>query len=374
MKFSKPSKIQEKALPLLLASPPVNFIGQSQSGTGKTAAFTLTMLSRVDIKLQKPQVICLSPARELARQTMDVVEAMSKYTGITSGLAVPDSVGRGQNIQSQVIVGTPGTVMDLIRRKQLDVTAIKICVLDEADNMLDQHGMGSQCSRVKKMLPGKIQVVLFSATFPEEVYQYALQFAPKANEIRLKQEELNVNGIKQLYMDCKDKEDKIRVISALYEILTIGSSIIFVREKATANFLYKKMQREGHKVSVLHGDLTPEDRDRLIDAFRNGETKVLITTNVLSRGIDISTVNMVINFDLPTDRSGRADPSTYLHRIGRTGRFGRVGLSISLLHDRASFAVLQEIQAYFGGIEMTKVPSDDLDELEEIMVKVLKDN
>lgn len=373
MKFSKPSKIQEKALPLLLKSPPENMIGQSQSGTGKTAAFALTMLSRVDIGLKKTQAICLSPARELARQTMDVVLAMGKYTGITSALAVPEAVEKGQALNAQVIIGTPGTVLDLMRRKQIDISAIKVCVLDEADNMLDQNGLGTQCSRVKKMLSRDVQLVLFSATFPDEVYKYALTFVPNANEIRLKHEELNVDGIKQLYMDCNNTEDKERVICDLYGILTIGSSIIFVREKATANSLYRKMNKLGHKVSILHGDLRPDERDRLMDDFREGRSKVLITTNVLARGIDIASVTMVINFDLPTDRNGRADPSTYLHRIGRTGRFGRVGLSISLVHDRNSYNVLNEIQNYFGGIEMTKVPSDDLDELEEVMQKVLKD-
>lgn len=372
MKFNKPSKIQEKALPLLLKNPIENMIGQSQSGTGKTAAFALTMLSRVDLSIQKPQAICLSPARELARQTLDVVETMGKYTGITTGLAVPESVPKGEHLTAQVIVGTPGTLNDMLRKKLIDPSAVKVCVVDEADNMLGQTGMGSQCQRVKKFFSKDTQLVLFSATFADDVYKYAQQFVPRANEIRLKHEELNVDGIKQLYMDCKDFNDKVRVICDLYSVLTIGSSIIFVREKATANALYKKMTVEGHKVSILHGDLLPNERDRLIDDYREGRSKVLITTNVLARGIDIASVTMVINFDLPTDHNGKADPSTYLHRIGRTGRFGRVGLSISLVHDRASFKILEEIQAYFGGIEMTKVPSDDLEELESIMSKVLK--
>lgn len=372
MKFNKPSKIQEKALPLLLNKTFNNFIGQSQSGTGKTAAFSLSMLSRIDLEVQRPQALCLSPARELARQTMDVIQTMGKYTGITTSLAVPESVEKGAPVTAQLVVGTPGTVLDLIRRKQLDVSSIKICVLDEADNMLDQQGMGAQCSRVKKMLPRDIQMVLFSATFPDEVYEYAEKFSPNANEIRLKQEELNVDGIKQLYMDCDNDADKVRVITNLYEVLTIGSSIIFVREKKTANELYKKLNSEGHKVSILHGDLQADERDRLMDDFREGRSKVLITTNVLARGIDIPSVTMVINYDLPVLRNGRADPSTYLHRIGRTGRFGRVGISISLVHDRQSYNVLQEIQNYFGGIEMSLVPSKDLDELEEIMEKVLK--
>ncbi|KAF5115121.1 hypothetical protein DV454_002477 [Geotrichum candidum] len=374
MKFNKPSKIQEKALPLLLNNPPQNMIGQSQSGTGKTGAFALTMLSRVDPSIQAPQALCLSPSRELARQTLEVIQTMGKYSKVTTGLLVPESVPRGERVTSQVLVGTPGTVQDLIRRKQFDVSALKVCVLDEADNMLDQQGLGSQCSRVKKFLPRNIQLVLFSATFPDEVAEYAEKFVPNANIIRLKHTELNVDAIKQLYMDCESKEHKIKMISEIYNSLTIGSSIIFVKEKSTANFLYKKMSTEGHKVSVLHGDLVPEDRDRLIDDFKHGRSKVLITTNVLSRGIDISSVTVVINFDMPTLRNGRADPSTYLHRIGRTGRFGRTGVSISLIHDKQSFQVLKEIADYFGGIEMTQIPSDDMEVLDEILEKVLKED
>lgn len=372
MKFNKPSKIQEKALPLLLNNPPQNMIGQSQSGTGKTGAFALTMLSRVDTNIHAPQALCLSPARELARQTLEVVQTMGKYSKVTTGLLVPESVPRGERVTAQVLVGTPGTVQDLIRRKQFDVSALKVCVLDEADNMLDQQGLGSQCSRVKKFLPKNIQLVLFSATFPDEVAEYAEKFVPNANIIRLKHTELNIDAIKQLYMDCASKEHKIQMISEIYNSLTIGSSIIFVREKDTANFLYKKMTKEGHKVSVLHGDLVPEDRDRLIDDFKHGRSKVLITTNVLARGIDISSVTVVINFDMPTLRNGNADPSTYLHRIGRTGRFGRTGVSISLIDNKKSFQVLKEIADYFGGIEMTQIPSDDLEVLDEILEKVLK--
>ncbi|ANB13143.1 ATP-dependent RNA helicase DBP5 [Sugiyamaella lignohabitans] len=374
MKFSKPSKIQEKALPLLLNNPPQNLIGQSQSGTGKTAAFALNMLSRVDTKVNKVQALCLSPTRELVRQIMDVVETMGKFTDITTALAIPDSYERNAKVNAHIIVGTPGTVLDLVRRRQLDLSALKVFVLDEADNMLDLQGLGDQCQRVKKMIKPNVQLVLFSATFADEVRVYAEKFVPNANEIKLKAEELNVDGIKQLYMDCKDEAHKYEVLVGLYELLTIGSSIIFVRKKETANFLYGKMTKEGHKVSVLHSDLTTEDRDRLIDDFRDGRSKVLITTNVLARGIDIASVTMVVNYDLPTDRNGRADPATYLHRIGRTGRFGRTGVSISFIHDRASYNVLQDIIDYFGegGITMTKVPTDDWEEIEKIVNKAIK--
>lgn len=372
MKFNKPSKIQEKALPLLLSNPPHNLIAQSQSGTGKTAAFSLAMLSRIDPSIDAPQALCLSPARELARQTLDVIETMGKFTGISTGLAVPESVPGTSRLTAQIVVGTPGTVQELIKKKRMDVSNLKILVLDEADNMLDNQSMGVQSVRVQRLLPRDIQTLLFSATFPDDVYEYALKFVPKANEIRLKHEELNHDTIKQLYVDCDSVEHKVEMLGEIYNSLTVGSSIIFVQEKRTANFLYSKMTKEGHKVSVLHGDLTPSERDRLIDDFRSGKSKVLITTNVLARGIDISSVTVVINFDLPTTRNGRADPSTYLHRIGRTGRFGRTGVTISMVHDKKSFKVLKEIVDYFGGIELTQLPSDDVEKLEEIITEVVK--
>lgn len=373
MKFTKPSKIQEKALPLLIKDPATNMIGQSQSGTGKTAAFSLNMLTRVDIGLKAPQCICLSPTRELARQTLDVIETMGKYTGITTQLIIPESTKPGEKIDGQILVGTPGIFLNLIKKKVLDTRTVKVFVLDEADNMLDAQGMADQCVRIKKVLPKNCQLVLFSATFPDEVRKFAEKFVPNANSMSLKQEELNVDAIKQLYMDCNSEEHKVQVLGDLYGLLTIASSIIFVRTKNTANRLYATMKEQGHKISVLHSDLENSERDRLIDEFRNGTSKVLITTNVLARGIDIPSVSMVVNFDLPTDKDGKPDPSTYLHRIGRTGRFGRTGVSISFVHDKTSYNILMAIKDYFGeGIEMTRVPTDDLDELEEIVKKALK--
>ncbi|EJT44130.1 DBP5-like protein [Saccharomyces kudriavzevii IFO 1802] len=372
MKFQKPSKIQERALPLLLHNPPRNMIAQSQSGTGKTAAFSLTMLTRVNPEDASPQAICLAPSRELARQTLDVIQEMGKFTEITSQLIVPDSFEKNKQINAQVIVGTPGTVLDLMRRKLVQLQKIKIFVLDEADNMLDQQGLGDQCIRVKRFLPKDAQLVLFSATFAEAVRQYAKKIVPNANTLELQTNEVNVDAIKQLYMDCKNEADKFEVLTELYGLMTIGSSIIFVATKKTANVLYGKLKNEGHEVSILHGDLQTQERDRLIDDFREGRSKVLITTNVLARGIDIPTVSMVVNYDLPTLANGQADPATYIHRIGRTGRFGRKGVAISFVHDKNSFNILSAIQKYFGDIEMTRVPTDDWDDVEKIVKKVLK--
>ncbi|KAK6462290.1 RNA helicase required for poly mRNA export [Scheffersomyces coipomensis] len=372
MKFNKPSKIQEKALPLLISNPPRNMIGQSQSGTGKTGAFSLTMLSRVDESKPVTQCLCLAPTRELARQTLEVISTMGKFTKVTTQLIVPNSLERGQSTNAHILVGTPGLVVDLARRKLINLSTVKTFVLDEADNMLDAQGLGDQCLRVKRLLPREAQLVLFSATFADKVRAYAEKFVPNANSLELKQEELNVDGIKQLYMDCDSENHKFEVLCELYGLLTIGSSIIFVERKETANILYAKMKKEGHMCSILHGGLETSERDKLIDDFREGRSKVLITTNVLARGIDIASVSMVVNYDLPVDKDGHADPSTYLHRIGRTGRFGRVGVSISFIHDKRSYEILMRIREYFGNIEMTRVPTDDWDEVEKIVKAVIK--
>ncbi|TPX75686.1 hypothetical protein CcCBS67573_g03054 [Chytriomyces confervae] len=371
--FQKPSKIQERALPLLLANPPQNMVGQSQSGTGKTAAFTLTMLSRVDVNNPAVQAICLAPSRELARQIMDVVREMGKFTSVTTAFAIKDmDAPRGVRIEAQVIVGTPGTVMDYIRRKTIDTSQCKIFVLDEADNMLDGQGLGDQSIRVRKSVPHSCQIVLFSATWTDELRNFAARVAPNATTITLKREELSVDAIRQLYMDCHNEEHKTEILMAIYGLLTIGQSIIFVRQKYKAEEITRRMNEEGHAVVFLHGGLEGPERDKVMDDFRDGKSKVLITTNVLSRGIDILQVNLVINFDMPLAADGRTvDPETYLHRIGRTGRFGRTGVSINFVHDQKSFNEMDAIQRHFGK-EIVRVGTDNLDEIEKMLKKAVK--
>jgi ATP-dependent RNA helicase DDX19/DBP5 len=375
MNFKKPSKIQEKALPLLLRNPPQNMIAQSQSGTGKTAAFVLTILSRLDYtKPTQPQALCLAPSRELARQIEGVVRSIGQFVdGLTIQAAVPGAVGRGVKVEAQVVVGTPGTVMDLIQRRQFDASQMKILCLDEADNMLDQQGLGEQCVRVKKMIPRDIQILLFSATFPDQVMRFATQFSPNANEIKLRHEELTVAGIKQMFMDCPSEEGKYNILVMLYGLMTVGSSIIFVKRRETASRIESKMVAEGHKVAALHGAFEGAERDRILDDFREGRAKVLITTNVLARGIDVQSVSMVINYDIPMKGRGEEepDPETYLHRIGRTGRFGRVGVSISFVYDKSSFVALATIANHYG-IDLVKLNYEDWDETEEVVQKVIK--
>ncbi|KAI1762371.1 DEAD-domain-containing protein [Hypoxylon sp. FL1150] len=375
MRFQKPSKVQEKALPLMLANPPRNMIAQSQSGTGKTAAFVTTVLSRVDHNNPtQPQALLLAPSRELARQIEMVIGHIGQFLptlGISA--AVPGSIPRDGRVDKSIVVGTPGTVMDLIRRRQFDVSQLRVLVIDEADNMLDQQGLGDQCTRVKNMLPKNIQILLFSATFPDKVMKYATQFAPNANQIKLRVQELTVKGISQMYMDCPSESDKYDILCKLYGLMNIGSSIIFVKTRESANQIQQRMAGDGHKVSVLHGAYEGSERDALLEEFRTGRSKVLITTNVLARGIDVSTVSMVINYDIPMKGMGDAmhDTETYLHRIGRTGRFGRVGVSITFISDKKSFDALNAIARDLE-IDLVALKPDDWDETETLVQRVIK--
>ncbi|KAK0193799.1 DEAD-domain-containing protein [Armillaria mellea] len=385
MGFTKPSKIQERALPLLLSNPPTNMIGQSQSGTGKTAAFVLTMLSRVDFAKNQTQALCLAPSRELARQIMSVILSMGKFTAIQTEYAIKDHLPRGATrVTAHIVVGTAGTMIELIRRKVIDVSGVKVFVLDEADNMLDQDGLGDQTLRVKNMLPRSpahpIQIILFSATFPDHVRNFASKFAPNANKIELRKEELNVDNIKQFYMDCRDEEHKYDILVSLYSLLTVGQSIIFCQHRHTADRISKRMTTEGHKVASLHGAKDAGERDAIIDGFRDGKDKVLITTNVIARGIDILQVNMVVNYDLPlmADRGSNKtqndlspDIETYIHRIGRTGRFGRKGISINFVHDKKTWNQMETIEKAIGK-KITRIETNDLEVMEENMKKALK--
>lgn len=212
-------------------------------------------------------------------------------------------------------------------------------------------------------MPKTCQLVLFSATFPDHVREFASRLAPSANEIKLKQEELSVDAIKQFYMDCKNEEHKYEVLVELYNILTIGQSIIFCAKRETADNIAKRMTAEGHKIDSLHGKLDFKERDQTIDNFRNGKAKVLISTNVIARGIDISQVTLVINYDMPTTQQGEADAETYLHRIGRTGRFGRKGVSINFVHDQQSWSYMNQIEKTLH-CSILRVQTEDSEEME----------
>ncbi|ADV23914.1 ATP-dependent RNA helicase DBP5 [Cryptococcus gattii E566] len=376
--FQKPSKIQEKALPLLLSNPPRNLIGQSQSGTGKTAAFTLNMLSRVDPTIPTPQAICIAPSRELARQIQEVIDQIGQFTQVGTFLAVPGSWSRNARIDKQILIGTPGTLVDMLMRgsRILDPRMIRVLVLDEADELIAQQGLGEQTFRIKQLLPPNIQNVLFSATFNDDVQEFADRFAPEANKIFLRKEDITVDAIRQLYLECDSEDQKYEALSALYDCLVIGQSIVFCKRKATADHIAERLISEGHAVASLHGDKFSQERDAILDGFRNGETKVLITTNVIARGIDIPAVNMVVNYDVPDLGPGGSGPDieTYIHRIGRTGRFGRKGCSVVFTHDYRSKSDVERIMNTLGK-PMKRIDArstTDIEQLEKALKLAMK--
>lgn len=366
--FNAPSKIQELALPIMLADPPQNLIAQSQSGTGKTAAFVLAMISRVDAQKQYPQALCLSPTYELALQTGSVVERMAEHM---PSLRVKYAV-RGQNLArhekltEQIIIGTPGKTLDWAQKYRFfDITKISVFVLDEADVMIAMQGHQDQSIRIHKMVPSTCQMLFFSATYSHEVMQFAEAIVTKPVVMRLKREEESVDNIRQYYVQCANDEAKYAAIANIYGVVTIGQAVIFCHTKRNAGWLSRRMCADGHSVALLSGELTVEQRISVLDRFRDAKEKVLIATNVMCRGIDIEQVTIVVNFDLPIDTSGQADCETYLHRIGRTGRFGKSGIAISLVNGVRDEAILQQIQTHFGR-KIHRLDAEDVDEVEKL--------
>ncbi|XP_071451200.1 DEAD-box helicase Dbp80-like [Hetaerina americana] len=369
MGFNSPSKIQETALPTLLADPPQNMIAQSQSGTGKTAAFVLAMLSRVNPNKNYPQVLCLSPTYELAVQTGEVASKMAQYCPeIKIRLAVRgEEVPRGTNLTDHIIIGTPGKVQDWgMKLHFFDLSKISVFVLDEADVMIATQGHQDQSFRIHKCLPRSCQMMFFSATYEQDVMEFAEAIVSNPVIIRLKREEESLDNIKQYYVMCQTQEEKYAAISNIYGVVTIGQAMIFCHTRKTASWLSEKMSKDGHAVAILSGDLTVDQRIAVLDRFREGLEKVLITTNVLSRGIDVEQVTIVVNFDLPVDHLTRkADCETYLHRIGRTGRFGKAGLAINLVDGDSSMVLLRQIEQHFGK-KIQLLDASDVDEIEKL--------
>lgn len=367
MGFSKPSKIQETALPLLLAKPSRNLIAQSQSGTGKTAAFVLALLSKLDTTRNYPQVICLSPTFDLACQTGEVVKQMAKYcpTVRISFAVRGERVPRGTKIDSHVIIGTPGTTLDwVLKLRVFDPKKISVFVLDEADVMIDTQGHQDQTIRIYKTLSQECQMMLFSATFDDKVMKFAETIIPDPIILRLKREEESLDNIKQYFVTCSNEDDKFKALANIYSVISIGQAMVFCRTRKSAMGLAAKMTKEGHAVALLTGESTPEQRIAVLNRFRDGKEKVLITTNLMARGIDIEQITMVVNYDLPVDLKGQVDFETYLHRIGRTGRFGKSGLAINFVDGHRSFSHLQKIETHFGK-KIEQLKAEDVEEIEE---------
>ncbi|KAM9369935.1 ATP-dependent RNA helicase DDX25 [Phaethornis superciliosus] len=346
---------------------PQNLIAQSQSGTGKTAAFVLAMLSRVNAAEKHPQCLCLAPTYELALQIGHVVETIGRFcpdlrvTYAVRGKRVP----RGTVLEEQLVIGTPGTVLDwCFKWKFLDIKKIRLFVLDEADIMIDTQGLACQSIRVQRALPPGCQMLLFSATFKETVRAFAIQIISNPIVIKLREDELTLANIRQFYFVCQGREERYRALCNIYGGITIGQAIIFCQTRRSAQWLAMMMNDDGHQVGVLTAELTVSQRADVIQRFRDGREKVLIATNVCARGIDVQQVTIVVNFHLPTTSRNKPDFETYLHRIGRTGRFGKDGIAFSMV-ERHSIPLIHMIEEHFQ-TTIKQMDPDDMDEIEKL--------
>ena len=352
MGFEEASPIQAKAIPAMISG--IDLIGQAQTGTGKTAAFGIPILEKVDPKLKKLQAIVLCPTRELAIQVADEIRNLSRYVHGIKVLPIyggQDIVKQIRSLKSgtQIVIGTPGRVMDHMRRKTMKLDFVHTVVLDEADEMLNM-GFREDIEFVLSGVPEERQTVLFSATMPKPIMEITKKFQNNAKVIKVTKKELTVPNIEQYYYDVKPKK-KEEVLSRLLDIYSPRLSVVFCNTKKQVDLLVNALLGRGYFAAGLHGDMKQEQRDRVMQGFRTGKTEILVATDVAARGIDVDEVEAVFNYDLPQD------DEYYVHRIGRTGRAGREGRAFSFVSGKEVYK-LKEIQRYCKTkIYAQKVPS-----------------
>lgn len=343
--FEKPSRIQEKAIMPIVEGHDV--LAQAQSGTGKTGTFVIAALTKIDPEVMKPQVLVMVPTRELAQQIAKVAQGIGAYLG--KGLKVYAATG-GPPVHEDIraldrgvhfLVGTPGRIYDLLSRKALATSTIRVLVLDEADQMLEDRFREQVHCILKLGFPESTQVALLSATMIPEVVEVARTLLRNPVQILLPAEEVTLEGIKQYYVGVGSDEQKLDTLCDLYEHLSISQALIYCSTRQKVEWLSSQMVNRGFDLKYIHGDMDLHERKERMDAFRSGNCRVLISTDLLARGIDVQQVSLVINYELPAQREN------YIHRIGRSGRFGRKGASINLITDREK-RVQSEIEQYYN--------------------------
>jgi translation initiation factor 4A len=326
--YEKPSPIQRVAIKPIIDGHDI--VVQSHSGTGKTATFIIGLLHRVNPELKETQCIVIANTRELADQISKVFKHLSKYTEITCNLCIGGDMQykySSDNIKEQVIIGTPGRISDLVNKSIIKSEHIKMIIIDEADDVLSVS-FRKQVKRIFQNIPKESQVVLISATIPPEMSElFDDLLKPEYLSILVKDDELTLDGIQQYYIHI-DEQYKLDALIDLYKYISIGQAIVYCNKKYKADELKYALLEKSFAVSVLHGDMLQKEREEIMKEFRVGQTRILITTDILARGIDIQQVSLVINYDMPKY------PQTYIHRIGRSGRFGRKGTAINFVVKR----------------------------------------
>ncbi|KAI5960398.1 FAL1 [Candida pseudojiufengensis] len=340
--FEAPSAIQSRAIMHIISGK--DTIAQAQSGTGKTATFSIGMLEVLDYKSKECQALILSPTRELAVQIQNVVKHLGDYMNIQThacigGKNVGNDVKKLQQGQ-QIVSGTPGRVLDVIKRRNLSTRHIKILILDEADELFTK-GFKEQIYEIYKSLPSGAQVVVVSATLSHEVLEMTNKFTTDPVKILVKQDEVSLSGIKQYYVQCEKEDWKFDTLCDLYDNLTITQAVIFCNTKLKVNWLTDQMRKQNFTVASMHGDMKQDERDSIMNDFRTGNSRVLISTDVWARGIDVQQISLVVNYDLPNDKEN------YIHRIGRSGRFGRKGTAVNLI-TKDDVQTMKEIEKFYS--------------------------
>ncbi|KAJ9111360.1 translation initiation factor eIF4A [Naganishia cerealis] len=349
--FERPSAIQERAIMPIITGR--DCIAQAQSGTGKTATFTISILQRIDTTKKEPQALILAPTRELAQQIQKVVIALGDYMNVdchacVGGTSIKEDIAK-LAAGPQVIVGTPGRVFDMINRNFLKTDSMKVFALDEADEMLSK-GFAQAMYDIFQLLPAETQVVLLSATMPADVLEVTKKFMRDPIRILVKKEELTLEGIRQFYVAVEKEDWKLDTLCDLYETLTITQAVIFCSTRRKVDWLTEKLHAREFTVSAMHGDMDQSARELVMKEFRSGSSRVLIATDLLARGIDVQQVSLVINYDLPSSKEN------YVHRIGRGGRFGRKGVAINFVTSE-DVPMLREIEKFYH-TQIEEMPMD----------------
>jgi len=342
--FEKPSLIQSKAIPYIMTGK--DLIAQSQAGTGKTGAFVVGALQKIDESIKGTQAIILAHTRELAQQIYEVSKNIGHYTNIKSVLCIG-----GQNIQqtqselnneTSLVIGTPGRIIDLIKRRIISTRLIRLLIVDEADEMLS-FSFQEQIKTIMKYISDKSQVCLFSATLSEQVLELTELFMDKPRSILIKPDKLTLDGVKQFYIDTDSELWKFETLCDIYNILSVSQTIIYVNTIKRSIELKKQLEEKRFTVSLIHSDMPIDERIRIMKDFRSGSSRILISTDLLARGIDIQQISIVINYDFPR---GKNFKESYIHRIGRSGRFGKKGIAINLLTKHDVYGV-SELKDYY---------------------------
>ena len=356
--FETPSPIQKKAIIPLIQGKDI--IGQAQSGTGKTGAFCIGTLATIDVKNNETQIIIMSPTRELSKQNFNVLKSLSSYTKIRSHLLIGgNSTEEDVNIFKnkeipQIIVGTPGRIQYMFYNNHINPKFIKRIILDEADEMLSS-AFKEQVYNILQFLNNDIQIGLFSATMPEEVKQLTEKFMIDPIKIYVNKEMLTLEGLSQYYIALNDDHDKYEILKDLFKTLALSQTIIYCNSIKRVQHLYDAMKQDEFPVVCIHSAMTNEERMNSFNQFKSGKYRVLISSDVTARGIDVQQVSIVINFDICKN------VSTYLHRIGRSARWGRKGIAINFVTKR-DVSKMKEIETFYSTI-IEELPENFADSL-----------